>query len=362
VQPTAAASLIAAVPPTDLPPPTEPAPTDLPVTEAAVVPTLEPTPVGPATEAAPTESAEVPTEIPPPTATEAAGGIPAPGQGDVIAFASDRTGTAQIWLLVVTNGELVQLTQQPEGACQPAWSPDGAQLVFVSPCPGNQESYPGSALYLINADGTDETQLTDGAAGDYDPDWSVTNLIAFTSLRDFSTQIFVLDPSSGGAPVALTRSSPNRDPSWSPDGTSIAFVTTRLGPQQIFTMTAFGEIAAAGSRARQFTRDDKIAYSNPRWSPDGDLLIYNIAPPAGGVPDIVGSKVSDIGLKEFTLYDAPGKGPLQEPDFSPDSQWVVAEGWPQGINHDLFRISIDGLDRENLTSDPALDFDPAWRP
>ncbi len=363
LQPTSAATSIAAVPPTNLPPPTETAPTDLPVTQAAVVPTLEPTPPPPTTEAAATEAAEQPpTETLSPTATEAAGGIPAPGQGDVIAFASDRTGTVQIWLMAVAERELVQLTERPEGACQPAWSPDGARLVFISPCPGNQESYPNSALFLINADGTGETQLTDGQAGDYDPDWSVTNLIAFTSLRAYKTQIFVLNPDSGGNPIALTKSSPNRDPSWSPDGSQIAFVTTRLGPQEIYTITAFGEIAAEGSNARQFTRNDTQAYDSPRWSPDGELLIYTESRPSGGFPDIIVSKVKDIGLTKSSLIPDSGKGPMDEPDFSPDSQWVVFEGWPQGLNHDIYRVMIDGLNREALTSDPALDFDPAWRP
>jgi Tol biopolymer transport system component len=60
------------------------------------------------------------------------------GAGE-IAFASNRTGTYQIWLMNSDGTNQRQVTNLKEGACQPAWSPDGQRLVFVSPCDGKNQ-------------------------------------------------------------------------------------------------------------------------------------------------------------------------------------------------------------------------------
>ncbi len=115
------------------------------------------------------------TYTPEPTATEQPIFTPAIAQTPIggglgqIAFASERSGIPQIWLVDIDGANLTQVTNRQDGACQPAWSPDGSQLVFVSPCSKNQDRYENAALYLINADGSAERQLTEGIGGDYDP-------------------------------------------------------------------------------------------------------------------------------------------------------------------------------------------------
>ncbi len=314
----------------------------------------------------PTELAtDSPTVEPGPTEEPTIGPTPIGGGPGQIAFASDRAGRAQIWLIDVNGGEAIQLTNRFDGACQPSWSPDGSRLVFTSPCTQDQDSYPNAALYLINADGSGERRLTDGIGGDYDPAWSPDgSLIAFASDRADFTSIFVVDPDSGAEPIALTRNSPNRQPVWSPDCSQIALVTLRLPgiPWQVFTMPRQGEISEDGGRARQFSRLEDFSYSSPRWSPDGENLIFTKQPAAGGQPDILGSKVSDIGLKEFRVATGSGRGPMREPDYSPDGKWLVFEGWPDGVNHDIWIMTANGADRQRLTQDAAEDFDAAWRP
>jgi len=103
----------------------------------------------------------------------------------LIAYASDATGgQPQIWLMNVDCTAGHQITDMDEGACQPAWAPDGKRLVFISPCGGNQEMYPGASLFITNVD-----VLTfcpyDSASGDFDPAWSPDgNTIIFTTLRE----------------------------------------------------------------------------------------------------------------------------------------------------------------------------------
>ncbi|GAA4402680.1 S9 family peptidase [Nibrella viscosa] len=86
---------------------------------------------------------------------------------------------------------------------------------------------------------------------------------------DYRTHIYLLDLKPGATPKALTRGSESaRQPVWSPDGKSIAFVRTVKGKPQIFVMPL------DGGEAWQLT-SGKYGAGNPRWSPDGTKLVYS---------------------------------------------------------------------------------------
>ncbi|HSR20408.1 MAG TPA: hypothetical protein VLL49_05785 [Anaerolineales bacterium] len=142
--------------------------------------------------------------------------------GREIAFVSDRSGTPQLYLENLASRSPVPISNLPEGACQPSWSPDGARLVFVSPCSLSPSGQPldisegpqaESAFHIVNADGFDVTPLPAAPGGDSEPVWSPDGQrIAFTSLRDGRPLIYVLDllsssvkrltePSAGSAAV-----------------------------------------------------------------------------------------------------------------------------------------------------------------
>ena len=347
--------------PTSLPPPTD-TPESAPPTQAATEPAIvAPAPVATETPTVPPTPAESPT----PAATDTPAATPIGGGPGQIAFASDRGGNLQIWSMGIDGSNPLQLTNRPDGSCQPAWSPDGMQLVFVSPCKGNEEKVLNSALYIINADGSGEQRLTEGIGGDYDPAWAPNPMIVFTSDRNNFPSIYTIDPEKGGEPAALTQNSYNYQPVWSPDGASIAFVSTRImGPPKVFTMPSIGEIAEGGDRAREFSRGSEFAYTNPKYSPDGEYMIYlkSIYPARqGSLPDLVGSKVADIGIKEFTIGTAQSIGTIKEPSFSSDGNWIVFESWP-GYIHDIWMMNANGGDKRPITQDEAMDFDAAWRP
>ena len=108
-----------------------------------------------------------PTETPEPTPTSLGGGL------SQIAYASDHTGVPQIFVMNADGSDPRQVTNLTFGACQPAWSPDGQRLVFISPCLKRQDQYPDANLYIINADGSGLTgPLETGAEGNFDPSWS----------------------------------------------------------------------------------------------------------------------------------------------------------------------------------------------
>ena len=99
-----------------------------------------------------------------------------------IAFASDRDGNFEIYVMNPDGGGLTRLTEDAAEDTQPTWSPDGTRIAFVSNRDGNRE------IYVIGADGSGLTRLTNNTAEDIEPAWSpsLTNQqIAFVSHREW---------------------------------------------------------------------------------------------------------------------------------------------------------------------------------
>ncbi|MBD3268353.1 hypothetical protein GF373_16930, partial [bacterium] len=116
-------------------------------------------------------------------------GDPAPApDGDRLAFASDRGGNLDLWLMNVDGSQLEPLTNTQALERQPAWSPDGSQLVFRSETNGNQD------IYLIQDDGSELMQLIQDEAIDTDPVWAMDgDRVLYASMRDDSFEIFSLN-------------------------------------------------------------------------------------------------------------------------------------------------------------------------
>jgi len=281
---------------------------------------------------------------------------PIGGGAGQIAFASDRSGIPQIYLSSVNEDNPQQITNLSEGACQPDWSPDGQQLVFTSPCSTNTDSYPGSSLYVINADASDLTKLPTGEGGDFDPAWSQDGTrIAFTSLRDGYAQIYVFNQDSKTV-ERLTHTDatkPARQPAWNPMASEIAYSQGKYDAWEIWVMTDVG----TGAKRLVLSSPDYWDML-PDWSPDGTTVLFTQS-----------KKLSASGwLMSFprdgsTTWAVPisnGEYAMSA-DYSTDGLWVVFEN-TEGTNTDIYTLNLANASRQRITSNPAVDFDPAWRP
>jgi Tol biopolymer transport system component len=311
-------------------------------------PTLEPTSTVTPT---PTKTLS-PTPTLSPTATPMGGGH---GQ---IAFASNRSGLPQIWVVNADGTGLRQVTDTQQGACQPDWSPDGEQIVFISPCDNHREVYTGSSLFIINQDGTDLTPLPTVGGGDYDPSWSPDGeKIVFTSLREFGhPQLYLMDLEDRSVERVSDSDYWDLQASWSVDGKQIIFISTRNGPYQIWIMEADGSLPI------RFSLSGGRKNTYPDWSPDGQVIVYTQSETDGAIPRLFGARYPDGAAFEFRVYPFAGNIPMRKAEHSPDGFWLVFESWPDGVNHDIFVMTPNGAERTQITSDPALDFDPTWRP
>ena len=212
-----------------------------------------------------------------------AGAIPrANGQ---IAFTSERDGNQEIYVMNADGSGQTRLTNDPDTDSNPAWSPDGTKIAFQTT---RHITYPCQAcnaeLYVINADGTNETRLTEDPGTDRWPAWSTDGTrIAFISVRGEADpacslchlDLYVMNGDgtglrnlTGGFDAVEGRTSTGF--AWSPDGTKLAFETTANGDlsSEIYTVNV------DGTGLTNLTNDpaDDI---HPVWSPDGGTIAFD---------------------------------------------------------------------------------------
>jgi len=204
--------------------------------------------------------------------------------GSRIAFASDQSDNADIWVMDTDGGNLVNITNHEAKDHSPAWSPDGDWIAFASV---RDSLY--WELYLMRPDGTDVQRLTWWEdASDLSPTWSPdATRLAFASKRDGNWEIYTMDR-EGDNLVRLTDDpADDTNPAWSPDGSRIAFASTRDGYAEIYITTVLGGEAVNISNAPYSTEH------GPTWSPDGGRLAFYSDRDGGWNIHIMGSDGSD---------------------------------------------------------------------
>jgi Tol biopolymer transport system component len=281
---------------------------------------------------------------------------------EIVAFVSNRGGRPQIYLINVDGSDEHQLTDLAAGACQPAWSPDGKILAFTSPCNANRDEYLGSSVFVMDVDSQDVPSepsllIATLGGGDYDPDWSYDGLrLAFTSWCTGRPQIFTIGVDGQGLRNVNDDLAFNWSPSWAPDGSQIAILSGRGGQEEIWL------VPDDGGEEKRYTHSDGQDIARPDWSPDGGTILFEKV--IGNIPRLVAISVADGGVREIQICQEGRLSfqPMGEPAWSPDGQWIAFEAWPDGANHNIAILRASCTDYQEVTTDPALDFDAAWRP
>ena len=240
-----------------------------------------------------------------------------------IAFASDRSGARELWLMRWDGSEAQQLTNHRSIALGPAFSPDGQWLAFTSYLRGKPQLFalrptqgyikPVSTLPGVNS------------SPSFSPDG---RRIAFAAGDDGNTDIYVTDI-NGATPERLTVTRAiETQPAWSPNGRQIAFTSTLSGSPQIYVMDA------EGTNVRRVTTTDAFA-DEAAWAPDGVRIAYTT------LVDRV-FQVAILDLRDGSRTVVAGPGSNESPAFSPDGTSLAFVSTRTGSKQ-IFVTGPDGV-------------------
>ncbi len=278
-----------------------------------------------------------------------------------MAYASTRTGIAQIYLTNILEDQAKLLTNMSGGACQPSWSPDGLRLVFTSPCDLKKDTYPQSNLYIINVDGSGLEPLPSHFGGDFEPAWSPDGkYISFTSLRDGYMQIYSYNVATKNI-TRLTETTDlkhTRQASWSPDGKKIAYAYKRVDTYEIWSMSDTG-----ANQRKIFSSGSQISNYQPIWSPDGKSILFNQQKANNTINFEFPTLFSlTLELDNTPLQIFLGVSSIEDVDYSPDGIWMAYESGGGRAYHIYYSTPSGGGQHRITENDVYEDFDPAWRP
>ncbi len=220
-----------------------------------------------------------------------------------------------------------------------------------------------AGLYLVMTHGSGQTAAGTASAsatrGSVAPPAADAIVFARATSDSLDARIEIAYVSATGGPVvALTDAWKHKmiasDPTWSPDGSQIAFVmsprghlTRYAGDGDIYVMNA------NGTHMRQLTHG--LAASVPAWSPDGSQIAFIEGQgQALAIVDTNGSNQHVI---------AHGRGYYEAPAWSPNGRWIAYDSGPDWDTHAIYTIAANGTGERRLT--PFLgpgDGGPAWSP
>jgi TolB protein len=277
--------------------------------------------------------------------------------GSKLAFRVWTNGNYQLYVMNADGTDPTNITGSI-GVADFAWSPDGTMLAFTSFQKGNDFD-----VFIVNADGTGLRPVVQSPLVEYRPQWSPDGTrLAFERgpIRNTdpgTSDIFVFDLAGGGTVPLVTSPGSDWGVAWSPDGGRLAFTSDQGGDQGVYVVNA------DGSGERQLTDLPEASAIRPAWSPDGTRLSFVVHD--GEQWDVWVVNADGSGLLKLTPSDRDEGPAVWAPDGSMlafTASDITADVVNTGT-YDVYTIRPDGTDERRVTfGQAALGWDLSWQP
>jgi TolB protein len=269
-----------------------------------------------------------------------------PAQG-VIAYAiTPPDGNAEIFLMNADGSGKTKLTDQPGRPYGPAFSPDATKVAFY-----NHLTDQAWSLYLMNADGTNIQRLTNSQNTlDWAPDWSPDGQkIVFArsvSSPAWRSELWLINPD--GSDLHRLGDVEGQGPHWSPDGSKIAYFNYVDGGGDIWIMNADGADPVK-------LTDNPSEDWWPQFSPDGGTIAFQSKRDGNFEIYVMNSDGGDpIRLTNNSADD-------EDPNWSPDGNKIAFISMRDG-HYEIYTMNADGSNQSRITSTNGHAIDPEWKP
>ena len=249
----------------------------------------------------------------------------------------------------------------------PRWSPDGKRITFTRYM-DRTKTQTTAEVFIMNADGTDPQRLTHNNVIDAYSCWSPDGTqIAFASTRSGEWEVFIIDVVT----LAVTQLTdvPSASPDWSPDGTQIVFSRFILRPgisaKTIYVMDADGQHQRPVLPDPPLDGPITLRYF-PRWSADGQQILFYES-----------KWLRDGDVKRFIVQrSGGGKQEITDINDRLGDNWIISgASWMENDramlfsikrsdkpipNYDLYRYGFETRSLKRLTRESSDERNPDW--
>jgi Tol biopolymer transport system component len=289
-----------------------------------------------------------------------------------LALVSDRDGSADIFVYDLASGQLTNLTNTPgEDESDPAWSPDGRQLVFSTP---SSEAYSTGRTFIMQADGSQRRFLASGVTPAWSPDGRHIYVSSFSSkwpnargVSYWVGEIYSLDLTgdnlqrlTGKGDSSVRETSADTNPAASPDGQYILYQHNNSSISHVWRINADGSDPVLIDQAL-LPASGGASSKDPVWSPDG-ILIALFASQDIYQGTGMGLYIGDKNGEEWRLVES---GFIGNPTWSPDGLYIAYD--VPYLDSTTWAVMVTRADGSGeavvLTpTDGHSYYAPAWRP
>jgi serine/threonine protein kinase len=276
--------------------------------------------------------------------------------GSSVAFRSERSGGG----IFVMRSDGSHVRRVSDAGYNPAWSPDGRQLVYAEESIARPEDRSGrvSRLWTVEL-ATGKRQLLNKEDG-VQPNWSPNGqFIAYWAIDLDGDRDLWTVRSTGGPPIRITRDHfLDWNPVWSPDGSWLYFCSNRGGSMGIWRI-AMKESTGEAHGAPEPIHTPASYPAHLAFSRNGRYMAYVQQITTGRIAAVRFDPTREAVVSEPKEILQSTKG-IARPALSPDGDWLAFNSTEQ--QEELFVMNVDGSGLRQITSGGFLNRGPRWSP